>query len=127
MLDRLRERSSGEKQSGEVGVCVCEVVTQLDRFAVMRRGLVVHALAGEGKTKVIVEQSGAHLGMDFAVTNDGQSALVMGDRVIETAPFDIKESEVVVSDRVIGGDGKRVLPKCLRVLPRGGLFPGKRC
>ena len=107
-------------------MCVCEVVTQLDRFAVMRRGLVLHAFAGEGETEIIVEQGGAYLGMDFAVADDGQSAFLMGDRVIETAAFDIEKSEVVVGDRVVGADGERVLPKCLRVLPCGRLFPGER-
>src|SRR4051794_31168074 len=121
MVDRLRERALGEKQSGEVGMCVCKVVTQLDCFAVLRRRLVLRAFAGEGETKVVVEQSGAYLATDFAVANDGQSAFVMGDSVIETAAFDIKKSEVVVGDRVIGVDGKRVLPKRLRVLPCRGL------
>src|SRR5882724_2494999 len=117
MLNRFARGPFCQERSREVCVSIGEVIAQLDRFPVMRDGLLFPPFSGERDPEQIMEERRAEMERRLAVAAAIQGAFKMANGIVDPVTASLEEREIVIADIVVRRHGERMSPKRLGALP----------
>src|SRR5437588_9957173 len=123
MLDRFARGPFCRKRRREVRVSIGVVITQLDRFSVMRDSILFAPFSSERDPESIVEESGAEVGGRLLITAASQGVFKIANRIVDPVAVHGEEREIVIGHITVRRRGERMSPKRLGVPPRRCLYP----